>query len=232
MSSTGDSTLNVCSFACPEGLRIECLQLLLATGRARSSNILVIGCQHHLLLMLWCQLTSPASPISLLASNTRSGRGCMPPQGLLLPRTPSYAYITGGLHASGLFQSPTFTCPWVAGACAVCFASGLGLHLPIERGRRLHMACVAHVCPLCPGMHLVMRGSTCPTVLLFRTFAAVIPSSLMTAMSLFMWHPNQKCVASCLLQIIERIDAELYAASHQPCWLQGQSSICLPFPSS
>ena len=35
------------------------------------------------------------------------------------------------------------------------FCFWLGAHaLPIEMGRRLRMARIAHVCPLCPGMHV------------------------------------------------------------------------------
>ena len=44
-----------------------------------------------------------------------------------------------------------------------------------------------------------------------------------------MWHPDQKIVASCLLQILDELVnfwaelTELGVASHQPCLLQGQS---------
>ena len=36
--------------------------------------------------------------------------------------------------------------------------------------------------------------------------AAVIPGFLMTAMRLFMWHPNQRGVAACWLQTLVKID--------------------------
>ncbi len=203
--------------------------LLLATGRPRSLNIFGDWvCQRLLLLMLLCPLTRTASPLSLLASSMRSGRGCMPPQGLLLPRAPSYARTTGGLPASGPYQSPTFTCPWVAGACAVCFASGLG---PMPCRLRWADGCIWPVLRVCARCALaciwVMRGIMFSSVPLLRTFAAVIPGSLMTAIEL--------CACSCGIRIrrvlrlacckfligLMNFWTELFVASHQPCWLQG-----------
>ena len=45
------------------------------------------------------------------------------------------------------------------------------------------------------------------------------------AMRLPMWHPCQKDVASCLLQLLDRIDETHPIAPHQSCWLRGRSSI-------
>ena len=145
------------------------------------------------------------------------------PQGVLLPRAPSCAHITAGSHASSLFRSPTFTCPWVAGACAVCFASGLG---PKPCQLRWADDCiwpVLCVCALCARACIwVTRGIMFSSVLLLRTFAAVISGSLMTAIG--------PCACSCGIPIrrvlhlaccrflIELMNfwTELFVASHQP----------------
>ena len=206
--------------------------LLLATGRPRSLNIFGHWvCQRLLLLMLLCPLTRTASLSSLLASSMRSGRGCMPPQGLLLPRAPSYARTTGGLPASGLYQSPTFTCPWVAEACAVCFASSLG---PMPCRLRWADGCIWPMLCVCALACIwVMRGIMFSRVPLLRTFAAVIPCSLLTAIEL--------CACSCGIRIrrlwrlacckfLINFWTELFVASHQPDWLRGHTSIPLPFP--
>ena len=93
----------------------------------------------------------------------------MPHQGLLLllllTRVPSFAHITEGCKH------------W---ACSRAL------------GRQLHMAWVAHVCPLCPGMRL---GDGRHSVIQYPTVEDIHGrlDSLMTAQ----W------VVSCLLQILE-----------------------------
>ena len=153
--------------------------VLVVTGRPRSSKI--FGLPALLPMLLGCQLTSSASPMSLLASNMMSGRSCMPPQGRLLPRAPSYACITGGSRALGLVQSPISTCPWATEVCAAYVPSGLG---PTPRQLRWAGDCVWPMLRVCARCALacirVMRGIVFPSVPLSRTSTAFVPGSLMT----------------------------------------------------
>ena len=91
--------------------------------------------------------------------------------------------------------------------------SWLGAHtLPIEMGRRLRMALVARVCPLCPGMHVGDERHyvfECPAFHDIRLGFRHLFDDSHGAMRLFMWHPCQKDVASCLLQLLDGIDETL-----------------------
>ena len=54
----------------------------------------------------------------------------------------------------GLVAEPYFQLP-LSDKCTRRLFCRLGAHtLPIEMGRRIRMALVARVCPLCPGMHV------------------------------------------------------------------------------
>ena len=91
------------------------------------------------------------------------------------------------------------------------FRFRLGAHnLPVEMGRRLRMARVARVCPLCPGMHVGRKSIISLIAPHLMTLAAAIPCGFSDdshgAMRLFIWHPHQKGVTSCLLQMLDRID--------------------------
>ena len=90
------------------------------------------------------------------------------------------------------------------------FRFRLGAHsLPVEMGRRLRMARVARVCPLCPGMHVGDERHyvfDCPSFDDIRMQHSRLFDDSHGAMRLFMWHPHQKGVASCLLQMLDRID--------------------------
>ena len=84
--------------------------------------------------------------------------------------------------------------------------------LPIEMGRRLRMARVARVCPLCPGMHVGDERHyvfECPAFDDIRRGFQHLFDDSHGAMRLLMWHPCQKDVASCLLQLLDRIDETL-----------------------
>ena len=74
------------------------------------------------------------------------------------------------------------------------------------------MARVARVCPLCPGMHVGDErhyALECPAFDdIHRGFQHLSYDSH-GAMPLLMWHPCQKDVASCLLQLLDRIDETL-----------------------
>ena len=78
--------------------------------------------------------------------------------------------------------------------------------LPIEMGRRLRMAGVARVCP---GMrvgderHYVFE---CPAFDDIRRGFQHLFDDSHGAMRLLVWHPCQKDVASCLWQLLDRID--------------------------
>ena len=110
----------------------------------------------------------------------------------------------------GPVSEPYYHLPLSDGSVRRLFRSRLGAHiLLVEMGWRLHMACVARVCPLCPGIdvgnerHYVFD---CPSfddicVRHSRHFDDSYGS-----MRLFMWHPHQKGVASCLLQMLGRTD--------------------------
>ena len=73
------------------------------------------------------------------------------------------------------------------------------------------MARVARVCPLCPGMH-VGDGRhyvfECPAFDDICSGFQQLFDDSHGAMHLLMWHPCQD-VASCLLQLLDRIDETL-----------------------
>ena len=77
-------------------------------------------------------------------------------------------------------------------------------------GRRLRMARVARICPLCPGLGMHVGDERhfifeCPASDdIRRGFQHLIYDSH-GPMRLLMWHPCQKDVASCLLQLLDRI---------------------------
>ena len=84
--------------------------------------------------------------------------------------------------------------------------------LPIEMGRRLRMARVARVCPLCPGMHVGDERHyvlECPAFHDIRRGFQHLFDDGHGAMRLLVWHTCQKDVASCLLQLLDRIDETL-----------------------
>ena len=89
--------------------------------------------------------------------------------------------------------------------------------LPIEMGKRLRMARVARVCPLCPGMHVGDERHyvfECPAFDDIRRGFQQLFGDSHGAMRLLMWHPCQKDVASCLLQLLDRIDETLTLTIH------------------
>ena len=71
------------------------------------------------------------------------------------------------------------------------------------------MARVARVCSLCPGMHVGDERHYdlgCPAFEKIRRGLQHLFDDRCGAMRLVMWHPCQKNVASCLLQLLDRID--------------------------
>ena len=81
--------------------------------------------------------------------------------------------------------------------------------LPIKMSRRLRMARVARVCP---GMHVGDERHhvfECPAFDDIRRGFQHLFDDSRGAMRLLMWHPCQKDVASCLLQLLGRIDETL-----------------------
>ena len=111
---------------------------------------------------------------------------------------------------NGPVPEPYFHLPLGGRSVRRLFRFRLGAHaLPIEMGRRLHMARVARVCPLCSGMHLGDERHhvfECPAVEDIRRRYSMLFVDSHRAMRLFMWHPDQKGVAACLLQVLDRID--------------------------
>ena len=74
------------------------------------------------------------------------------------------------------------------------------------------MPWVARVCPLCPGMHLGDERHyvfECPASHDIRLGFQHLFDDSHGAMRLFMWHLCLKDVASCLLQLLDRIDETL-----------------------
>ena len=83
--------------------------------------------------------------------------------------------------------------------------------LPIEMGRRLRMAQVARVCPLCPGMHVGDERHyvfECPAFDDIRRGFQHLFDDSRGPMRRLMWHPCQKDVASCLLARHLKVDLE------------------------
>ena len=102
------------------------------------------------------------------------------------------------------------------GAWAVCVAFGLCPQFAISIGmsRRQHMARVACVCPLCPGMHVGDERHyvlDCPSFHDIRIRHSRLFDDSHGATRLFIWPPHQKGFASCLLQMLENITDQLEA---------------------
>ena len=76
----------------------------------------------------------------------------------------------------------------------------------------LSLALSLSLSPSCPGMHVGDESHCvfeCPAFAdIRRGFQSIFDDSH-GAMRLFMWHPCQKDVASCLLQLLDRIDETL-----------------------
>ena len=80
------------------------------------------------------------------------------------------------------------------------------------------MACLARICLLCPGMHIGDERHyvfDCPS-LDIRIRHSRLSDDSHGAMRLFMWHPHQKGVASCLLQVLDSWIDELLTGTN-PC---------------
>ena len=83
---------------------------------------------------------------------------------------------------------------------------------PIEQGRRAKLPRAMRFCPLCPGhhvgdeRHLVFE---CPALQHIRQHYAGIYSDARSTMRLFMWHKDQKAMASCLLRLLSEYDSLL-----------------------
>ena len=74
------------------------------------------------------------------------------------------------------------------------------------------MARVARVCFLCPAMHVGDERHyvfECPALGDIRLGFQHLFEDSHGDMRLFVWHPYQKDVASCLLQLLDRIDETL-----------------------
>ena len=131
-----------------------------------------------------------------------------------------------GLHASprskmctyhcwfariGPVPEPYFQLPLSDRCMRLLFRFRHGAHtLPIEM--RLRMARLARVCPGCPCMHVGNERHyifECPAFHdICHGFQNPFDDSH-GAMRLLWWHPCQKDVASCLLQLLDRIDETL-----------------------
>ena len=114
---------------------------------------------------------------------------------------------------AGRVQEPYYELPLSNLSMRRLFRFRLGAHhLPVEMGRRDGHARVARVCPLCSGghvgdeRHLVFE---CPALQPVRRMHADLYAHARSTMRLFMWHRDQKRVASCLLQLLSQYDAML-----------------------
>ena len=84
--------------------------------------------------------------------------------------------------------------------------------LPIEQGRRAKLPRAMRFCPLCPGHHVGDERRLvfeCPALQHIRQHYADIYSDAHSTMRLFMWHKDQKAVASCLLRLLSEYDSLL-----------------------
>ena len=113
----------------------------------------------------------------------------------------------------GPVQEPYYDLPLSNLSVRRLFRFRLGAHhLPVEMGRRGGLARVARVCPACTGghvgdeRHLVFE---CPAFQHVRRRHAGLYTDARSTMRLFMWHRDQKGVASCLLQLLSEYDALL-----------------------
>ena len=82
----------------------------------------------------------------------------------------------------------------------------------VEMGRRLRMARIARGCPLCPGKHVGDERHCvyeCPAFDDIRLALQHLYDDSHGAMRLLAWHPRQRDVASCLLQLLDSIDETL-----------------------
>ena len=174
-------------------------------------------------MMVQFSLPSPAFVVMLLANLMRSGRACMLPLGLRPPKGPScnLCMYHRWFARIGPVPEPYFRLSISARCMRRLFCFRLGAYaLPIEMGRRLRMAWDARVCPLCLlclGMHVGDERHyvlECPAFDdIHRGFQHLFDDSH-EAMRLLMWHLCQKDVASCLLQLLGRIDESLTRTIH------------------
>ena len=77
--------------------------------------------------------------------------------------------------------------------------------LQVETGRRHSQSRVARVCPHCEGGHVGDERHLiheCPALEHVRRRHGRIYTGSRSAMRVFMWHKDQKAVASCLLQLL------------------------------
>ena len=116
---------------------------------------------------------------------------------------------------------PYFELPLSRRSLGQLFRFRLSSHsLPIEQGRRAKLPRAMRFCPFCPGhhvgdeRHLVFE---CPALQHIRQHYADIYSDAHSTMRLFMWHKDQKAVASCLLRLLSEYDS-----------LLGWNMICVP----
>ena len=149
----------------------------------------------------------------LLANLMRSGRACMLPLGLCPSKGASCARIIAGLRALVLCQSHTCSCPSVTGACAPCSVFGLVLTLcPLRWAGGCAWHGLTASALSAPGMHVGDErhsGFECPAFDDIRRGFQHLFYDSRGAMRLLRWHACQKDVASCLLQLLDRIDETL-----------------------
>lgn len=108
---------------------------------------------------------------------------------------------------------PYFQLPLSRGSLRQLFRFRLSAHsLPIEQGRRGAVPRAMRVCPHCPGhspgdeRHLVFE---CPAFEHIRRQYAHVFQDARSTMRLFVWHEDQKAVASCLLRLLSEYEALL-----------------------
>ena len=117
----------------------------------------------------------------------------------------------------GPVSEPYFELPLSSRNMRRLFRFRLSAHsLPIEVGRRLKgnnntpVPRFARTCPLCPGRHVGDERHLvfeCPAFAHIRRQHAQIYRNSQSTMRLFMWHPDQKGVASCLLRLLSEYDS-------------------------
>ena len=88
----------------------------------------------------------------------------------------------------------------------------MGREWDLNRNLRAKLPRAMRFCPLCPGYHVGDERHLvfeCPALQHIRQHYADIYSDAHSTMRLFMWHKDQKAMASCLLRLLSEYDSLL-----------------------
>ena len=192
----------------------------LAIGRVSLSFVLsLLACQPHLMhrallsLMLLSTVIRPCSVYTCVHVQRGWDDTHISPRSCPSAGAKLCTYHRWFSRPNPQVTEPYFELPLSRRSLGQLFRFRLSSHsLPIEQGRRAKLPRAMRFCPFCPGhhvgdeRHLVFE---CPALQHIRQHYADIYSDARSRMRLFMWHKDQKAVASCLLSLLSQYDSLL-----------------------